>query len=312
MPIGVGTRVRMVYVPEVTRGVTPGTPSMKVLRTITRNLNPKKATLGSQETHAHGQIQDLRHGFESVDGSFNTEWSYGSQDDMLEGIFGSAWATDRLNIGTTMKTYTFERQFLDLSLYEPSRGVAMNTAEFRLQPEAIVGITFTPIGMIPGTAVGTPLDAAPDAAPTSQPFDSFTGAIYEGGITGGDVIGLVTGLTFTINRNRTLGPVIGTKTSPDVFEGTAVITGSMTAYFQTHTLYNKFIAESESVIGFDLKDLDNPETGYTGVMPRIKYTGNDKDPAREGPVTQTMPFQALYDQTEQTSLYLLRGVDLFA
>jgi hypothetical protein len=307
MPIGVGTRVQTSYVPEVTRGTTPATPSMKRLRSITRNINLRKATLASQEVQPHGQVQDLRHGFNSVDGAFNTEWSLNSQDDLLEGIFGSAWATNRLNIGTTLKSYTFERRFEDLALYEVFRGVALNTGEFRLQPESIVGINFVPIGMSSPTPSGVSL-GVPAAAPTNQPFDSFTGAIYEGGITSGDVIGLVTSLVFTINRNRTLSPVIGSKFSPDIFEGTCVITGTMTAFFQTHALHNKFVNETNSVIAFDLKDLDAPTTGYRGVMPRVKYTGSNKDPAGTGPVMQELPFQALYDPTEQTSMYLLRGV----
>lgn len=309
--IGVGTRVQLAYVREVTRGTTPGTPSLKEARTISRNINRQVAVMGSAETHAHGQIQDLRHGFNSVNGSIATEWSYAAHDDWLECIFGSLWATNRLDIGTTLLTNTIERRFLDLSLYEVYKGVSFNSAEFRLQPESIVGITWTPLGMSAAVPSGTPLDASIDAAPTNAPFDTFTGAIYEGGITSGDIIGLVTGLTYTINRGRALGPVIGSKFSPDVFEGTAVITGTMSAYFQSHVLYNKFIGETPTVIAYDLHDPVTAATGYRGVFPRVKYTGDNKDPAREGPVIAEMPFQAIYDATAGTSHYLLRGAALF-
>lgn len=304
MAIEVGTNVRLTYVREVTRGTTPATPSMKVLRSISRNINLEKNMLQSQEVHTHGQVQDLRHGFNHVEGSIGVEWGLNTQDDMLESLFGATWAANVLKIGTTPLTHTFERQFLGLNLYEVFPGTTINRGEFRIQPESIVGINYTILGMKADTPSGTPLDAAPDAAPTNAPFDSFTGAITEGGIT----IATVTGVTFTIDRGRVLQPVVASKYSPDVFEGTCVVTGEVTCMFESHALYTKFTSEATSTLSVRLDDPVAPTTGITILIPKLKYTGARKDPTGTGPVPQTMPFQALYDSTTATTVQLTRDL----
>jgi hypothetical protein len=305
MAYEIGTRVRIVHVDEVTQGTTPATPSMLIQRTISRNINLTKRMLASQETHSHGQVQDLRHGFNEVAFSFGCEWGLNTLDDWLSWGFGASWASNVLKLSPTVKTKTIERQLLVTPLYEVFLGCAVNSMEFRLEPESIPMVTFNGLGLSAGTPSGTPLDAAPDAAGTDQPFDTFTGTIAEDG----SPIAVVTGVNFTIARNRVLSPVIGSKFSPAVFEGTAVVTGEMRAIFQSHALYTKFIDESASDLEIVLKDPDNLSTkSMTMLLPRIKYTGNMKDPAREGPVIENIPFQALYDPSSASSIVLTRDI----
>src|ERR1044072_2221546 len=206
MAIGVGTKVRLSYIKENTHGTTPSptptptpTPTpiaLKILRTIGRNINPKIATLSSNETHAHGQIEDMRHGSNTVEGSINCEWSYSSQDDMLEGLLANTWNTDVLKMGTGVTTFTFQREFLDLGIYEIDRGVAINNGAFSIRPESIVTVNFDVLGMSFGANTTVSLDSAPDEAPNYAPFDSFTGTISEGG----SPIPCATAIDFTVAR----------------------------------------------------------------------------------------------------------------
>jgi hypothetical protein len=88
--------------------------------------------------------------------------------------------------------------------------------------------------------------------------------------------------------------------------GTANIRGTMSVYFDSHTLYTKFRNETPSVLSVKLLDPNTPTNGYQIVLPRIKHLGNVKDPGREGGVVQDIPFGAVYDSTEQASAYILK------
>jgi len=201
-----------------------------------------------------------------------------------------------LKMGQTLLTNTFERRFNDLTQYQPTRGVAVNQMSLTVSPESIVGGTFDLLGMsfdvFSGSELGTPA-----VAPTNSPYDSFTGQIVEGTA----VIGLITGIDFTLNNSRVLQAVIGSKNSPDVFEGQGIVTGSMQALFQDATLWNKFKNETETTLQIKLNELGT--TGFHAItFPRVKYTAGDMDPPQEGPVIIEMPFQALVDSASATTM----------
>lgn len=93
MAFGSGVRVRLAYVAEVTRGVTPAGPSMKTLRATERGINLTKGLLETAEVRPDRQIADQRHGFNQVGGTVGFELSSEAYDDMLEAALGGAWTT---------------------------------------------------------------------------------------------------------------------------------------------------------------------------------------------------------------------------
>lgn len=195
----------------------------------------------------------------------------------------------RLDIGSVLSTFTMERAFADVTKYQVFKGVCVDQMSLSVQPEAIVGGTLTLLGMSADAMASSPLTTAVTAAGTNSPFAAFNGNIFEGG----GLIAVCTSLDFALANNRALAPVIGSKFSPDVFEGTARITGNLTAFFEDETLYNKFVNETESSIWFKLEEPDAATNFMSVVFPRVKYTGDEMDPPQEGPVPQAMPFAAL-------------------
>ena len=195
----------------------------------------------------------------------------------------------RIDIGSTLTTVTLERQFDDVSQYQPFRGVAIDQMSISVSPEAIVGGTFSLVGMSMGAMAATSVSAsAAAAAATNEPFAAFDGGLYENGV----LTAVVTSIEVTLANNRTLQAVVGSKFSPDVFEGQAIVTGTMTVFFEDETLYNKFFNETASSIWVKLDD-NNGTDFMTIVLPNVKYTGGPMDPPQEGPVPLEMPFQAL-------------------
>lgn len=385
MAIASGARTRMVYVAEVTRGTTPASPSMKILRGTSRNINLQKRTYRSEEIRDDRQIADERHGFHSVAGTLGFELAVGAYDDMLEGAMGGTWTTGasvsginlgadsaasqfsrasgsfitdgfkkgdlvkttgfangtnnstfratavaallvtvdatliteaaaasrtivvqgkKLVVGTTLKTFTLERQFLDLAKYQVFKGCAINSLSLPIRPEpAMVQASLGYIGMSSAVMTGTPLDASPDAAATNSPLSSFDGRIHAGGTQ----IAVVTSLDINLDNGRVLEPVVGSDTSPDVFEGTAEISGTLTAFFENQTQIDQFYNENTSSLWVRLDDLNGVDF-LNIVMPKITYTGADMDPPREGPFGINMPFTALVDQADSlTSMMIQRS-----
>ena len=403
MTLASGSRVQLTYVEESTRGTTPGTPSMKVLRTTSPSVNPEKDLLENAEVRGSRQESDVRHGATRVIGNVGFQLSRADYDDWIAYALAGTWAapspttitasatanedltfseapytvvagsalpnsgdwiangyrpgmqitgasfvdTDanatftiarifttsgandtieiletppwgtgsktagnftgasgsrQCDVGTTLKTVSLERGFLDVTQFQVFKGVAINQMEFRATPTEMIGGTFTLLGMEPSPLTGTSLDASPDAATDNNPFSAFEGALYEGGTLNA----VVTELTFTLDNRRTLSSVLGSKYSPDVFEGTARLEGQITALFENATLLNKFINETESSLMFSLDD-PNGTDKHTLYFPRIKYIGGSMDPEQEGPVPLVMPFRALEDTTDNTILRWTRS-----
>lgn len=313
MAIASGAKVGTSYVAEVTRGVTPASPAMKALRVTTRNLNAQKNTVESQEVREDRQTVSFRHGFNQVQGSLGFELSHAAFDDILEGALAGSWvaaggtpiftgATQALKLGAAdVQTFTFERRFTDILRYQILRGCAVNRVQLNIPPEGMVGGTMDFVGMSFTNMLTTTL-GVPAAAPTHDPFSSFEGEL----LFEGTAIGVVTGIQITINNNRSVLPVVGSKFSPDVFEGRAVVEGTITAFLEDDSpVYSAFFDEQEVAIRLRLDDLNG--TDFMGLaFHRVKVNAGDMDPPQSGPVEINAPFRALYDATQGTTLTIER------
>jgi hypothetical protein len=78
----------------------------------------------------------------------------------------------------------------------------------------------------------------------------------------------------------------------------------MTTYFESKTLYEKFINETSSSIVLTLVDLAGNE--YEFDMPNVKYNSGQPDVSGEGAVTVSMDFIALYDATDESQIVITR------
>ena len=375
MAIASGASVGIAYTAEVTHGTTPGGPTMKELRSTSRNINPVNGAIQSAERRSNRQMQDFRHGFRQVNGSLGFELGIADYDDMIEGAMSGTltagvttgvttidsvnatgkftrasgsfvtdgfkvgdWVTttaagqgttqflltavaaleltvfpapvndtgdadeviavigQTMDVGSVLKTFTFERRFTDIAQYQVFRGCAINSLALSVQPEQMVVATLDILGMsfadMSGTSLGSPV-----AATYTSPFSAFDGGLFVEGVE----VAVVTGIDFSIANGRALQAVVGTPTSPDVFEGTNNVTGTITFLLQDASFVSYF--EDETEISMTLKLDELGTTGFHAItLPRIKINAADMDPPQEGPIIVTAPFQALYDATAGTTL----------
>lgn len=229
---------------------------------------------------------------------------YDPNDAIVTEVAGAGRTVDlkgkRIDIAPTLYTMFVERQFLDTGKYQKFNGVAVNEFPLNVAPRAMVNGSLNLLGMSSGAIVGaSESGVSPEPKSSSSPYAAFDGTLHEGG----SLIAVVTTLDWTLNRNRTLEAVVGSKFSPDVFEGDAVPTGNLTAFFESEILYNKFVNETESTIFLKLDDPDGVNFASV-VFPRIKYNGGSMDPPQRGPVPLSMPFKALAHATYNTSMFV--------
>lgn len=307
-----GSRHSMSYVAEASYGVTPATPVFKPIRHTGTTLALTKEALQSEEIRADRQIADFRHGAFQTGGEINAELSYGSYDDILEAVLCGTWTADtpvvgtsQLKAGSERRSFTIERKFGDLleaqKPYHRFTGVEFNTMALTITANAMITATFGVVGQGFATG-GTALAGATyAAATTTSPLDSFTGSLKEAG----SLIAVITEIQLNLENGLESRFVVGSKQSIRPSVGRSNVSGTITAYFEDSTLLDKFVNETESSIEFELPD--GAGNILTFKLPRVKYNGGQPDVEGEGPVTLSMPFQALLDSVSGTNLIIERN-----
>jgi hypothetical protein len=233
---------------------------------------------------------------EAVDGTTNYTNESGAGDEAVS-------ATGEVcKIGATLRTFTIERAFDDVAQYQVFNGCAINQWSVNVQPEQMIAGSFDILGMSADSMAQTARDASVTPATTNDPLAAFEGQLSEGGAEST----VVTGMNFTLNNNRSLQAVVGSKFSPDVFEGIAMITGEATVFFEDETLFNKFVNETISTLTVQFDDLNGTDFIVIG-FPAVKYTGGDMDPPQQGPVPITMPWEAQVSATTGNSMYVQKS-----
>ena len=301
MTTATGARHSAAYIAEATYGTTPATPALKNIRHTSCSLGMDKSTFESAELREDRQIAHMRHGTKQIAGDIGMELSYGTFDDFLEALMGGTWTADVLLAGTTRRSFTIERKFANLAIPEWHRftGQEVNSLSLSITPDAMVTGTFNFVGKDQSIGTAIIAGATYPAATTTAPFDAFTGVINEGGAS----IGIVTAIDLTIENGLSPLFVIGSDTTERPGIGKSRITGTVTAFFESKTLLEKFINETDSSIDLTLTD---GTSSLKFDMNTIKYTGGKPDVDGEGEITIALPFTALYTVGDLSQMVITR------
>jgi len=302
MAIANGAQHSLHYIAESTYGTTPATPTWTPLPHTGATLALTKDAIESEKLRGDRQIEDFRHGNKSIGGDVSAEMEYGAFDDILEAVMCGTWTTNVLKSGTTRRSFTLERKFADLDTPEFHRytGVEFNSMAVSIAPNAMVTSTFSVVGKDLSLATAEVASSTYSADVGNTPFDSFTGSITEGGSS----IATVTSLEFTIENG--LEPLfsVGADTTNRPSIGKSRVTGTLTTYFDSKSLYEKFINETASEIVCTLTDTAGNDIQID--IPNVKYNSGQPDVSGEGAVTVSMDFVALYSSSDASQLVITR------
>lgn len=297
-----GAQHSLYYVAETTYGTTPSTPTLTPIPHTGTTLNVSKDAVESEKLRGDRQVEDFRHGNKTVGGEITCELEYDAFDDILEAVCCGTWDTDVLKSGTTRRSFSLQRQFGDLSSpeYHTYKGCEFNSMAISVSPNAMVTTTFGVVGkdlalsttQITGATLGTDVG--------NSPFDSFTGSISEGGSS----IATVTSIEFTLENGIEPLFSVGSQTTNRPSIGRSRVTGTLTTYFESKALYEKFLNETTSSITLTLTDLDGND--YEFDFSNVKYNSGQPDVSGEGTITIAMDFVALYDDTDASQIKITR------
>lgn len=298
MTFATGAQHGLSYIAESSFGTTPESPDMTALRHTACSLGLSKTALESAEIRSDRQIAYLLHGQKTVAGDIETELSYGAFDDLLAALMQSSWSSDVLKAGASQPSFTFERAFADIGQYQVLTGCVIDKLRLSVRPDRLITGKFSVIGKSSSLSSST-LDAAPTAAAANDPMDSFSGSLEEGG----SAIGIVAGLDLTIDNGLAQAFVIGDAEAASLLAGQSRITGEIVTYFEDAALLTKFAGATESSLSLTCSGAGG---SLTFDLPRIVYTGAENPALGAGPITLSLPFTALYDESEATNLKITR------
>jgi len=300
--VALGSRLEIAYAMEDSWSALPSSYNVYDFRVTGFGVQLEKDSFESEEIRSDRQTSDLRHGMYNVSGDIPVELSYGAFDDIIESAMFNTWQSDdTIEIGTTQKSFRVQRAFTDIMEYHEFPGCVVSSWSLSVEPNSIITSTFSVMGKTMETSqtlTGSTTKAS------NAPFDSFSGYIYEGGNTSSDAIAVVTGVDFTVENNLEALQVVADNKPTGLAEGRSTVSGTLSAYFGSSSLLDKFLNETESAIEFQL--LDTSGNSYTFYMPRIKYSGGSIEVSGESPIGISMPFTALKDSGVGNTLKITR------
>lgn len=303
-----GNRSVFAYKAETTFG-TAATGNYQELQVNSQGLALNKTRLQGREIRPDRIPRHDRHGNRSVSGPIVTDFRASVYDELLESVMYSTWDTspvgpDELKVGTTEKSFTFEDYAQDIDFARRFTGCIVSQASFQIRTDEMVTATFDIVGRSM-TVTATQSTITP-ADETNVPHDSHSGQISLGN-SGGSLSEslIITGIDFSINNTVTPTFVVGSDITQCMDSGLAVVEGTLTAYYEDNVLINRFIQETESAIKVTIND-PTSSNEYGFFFPRVKFNGSQIP--LEGPMSRliTMPFVALYDDTEGSNLVITR------
>jgi hypothetical protein len=202
---------------------------------------------------------------------------------------------------TALTTFNLERKYADLtgelSLFV---GMAINGLSLTVPQEGIVTGSFDFLGADEQSLTASAGSGYDDAA-TTDPFSSL------------DVTSLledqtamtITSFSLNLQNNLRTRLVCGSGGVVSIGTGKINLTGTLQAYYETKTLYDKFVNETASALAVALTDPAGNR--YVIEMPRVKFSGGQRVAnGPNGDVMADMQWTAYRHATEDVTIRIAR------
>lgn len=210
----------------------------------------------------------------------------------------------RLLNGILSKSALLEKHFEDVDDLVYFNGMAVSTFSLSASAKQIVTGSFSFMGKEGVTGTSTISGARTSAFATTPVNGSANmGTIKEGGSA---LSTALKSIEMEVSNNLRLTDKLGQKAPNAVGRGFFSVTGTITAYFEDLTLFNKAINHTSSSLEYQLTDVDGNVVYFE--IPKIYFTGNPTIPSGNDDVIIPLEFTAVRDQTKN---YML-AIDMLA
>lgn len=306
-------RMAFRYLKETVWGTTPAA-AMKTLRVTGESINDVTATTESQEIRSDRQLADIIRVGKSAAGDVNFELSYGTLDEFLEAALCSTWQTDQglagaeigtdlLENGTTKSSFSLEKQFEDLTnVFLSTKGFRINTLNLNFALRSVITGSFGGMGkrLVPAAAsIGTGAAVVAGTNPVISVID--VASMSEGGAA----FTAATEFSIAIANNLRVQDALGSIDPYGIGYGGFRVTGTLTAYFESLALYQKYSDFTQSSVAISITD--SAGNAYVFDLPAVKYSagevvagGGDQD------VLVRMPYTSIIDSVSGQMLRVTR------
>lgn len=189
--------------------------------------------------------------------------------------------------------YTFETWNSDVPSSEVNTDVQIATADFNIPGSESASIAFSAIGL-DQTKSASVYFSAPTSETSTEALVAATGLL----IVNGSSIASVTDLSFTVSGNvAPADGVLGSNVRPDVFRGKVTVSGSFTAYFDSTTIPNLFLNETDVSIIAALANGTSATADFVTIsIPKLNINSDSPDDGETG-LKRTYSFMAEYNAT---------------
>jgi len=180
-----------------------------------------------------------------------------------------------LSLGTTKTSFTIERQWLDVAIYELFTGMTVSTASMKIAPGDIMTGKFSFLGskqVDSGTsAMGS---IAPSGGELVMNAVDNVEAVMADVFTRNSTF-CFTEITFDMNNKLRLQHCIGSLGAVGIGLGVAEIKGTLKAFLEDMSLINEYLNFTLTKLSFRLKDQNGRVMIFT--FPQIRF-GTGRDP----------------------------------
>ena len=214
-----------------------------------------------------------------------------------------------LRNGTTLRSYTIERNFADLTnRWIAHKGQRPNMWKLGITTGALITSTFTFDGKVPFQAAasqGSGSFNAPVTGRVMNAIDNITGIMENGALTTCKVSQINLSLS---SPNRPI-ETLGTIGPQDIRGNSFAPTGDMRMFWDDNAvaLYNEYLNFTQSAVFFRL--VDSVGSSYIVTLPALHFTGgNPNVTGVDADVVQTLAFTAELDSVTNTLMQIDRFV----
>lgn len=194
--------------------------------------------------------------------------------------------------GHTDKSFSIEHYYSDLVQSEVFTGCKPTTMALDLPATGMATVNFDFVGKDMETA-SSEYFTSPTAITTTGCLASVNGVVRAGSST----MTTITGLTVNVAAAQTGDARVGSNTIGTQFAGRVLVTGQFTAYFDSVTLRDAFVNETELDLHTAFTADNTAASDFVAIsLPRIKLGSASKSDGETG-IVQTFQYQALLDTT---------------
>ena len=215
-------------------------------------------------------------------------------------------SASRLVNGTTLRSFSIEREFADIAQFFVYKGMNANKLNLSFASGAMITGSLDFLGKDGARAAATQLIGTPTV---STVYDILNGVssvsnVLEGGAALSGTF--IKSATISLDNKLRGQGALGVLGNAAIGNSTFDLQGSLEVYLADGTYYDKFIANTAS--SFSLRMADSSGNGYVITIPNLKY-GDAKVTAgsKDQDAMLSLPWNGLKDTTTGASIIIDRA-----